>query len=60
MAEDGNGFTNKEILIRLEQKVDKVLDDHEKRIRLLEKFKYGIPASLVASVAAVVGALLHS
>lgn len=50
---DGNGFTNKEILIRLEEKVDKVLEDHEKRIRLLEKFRYGIPASLIAALGSV-------
>jgi hypothetical protein len=46
----GNGFTNKEILIRLEEKVDKILDDHEKRLRILERFRYGVPASLIAAI----------
>lgn len=46
-------FTTKDIVIRLEMKVDKVLDDHESRIRLLERFKYGVPASLVAALGSV-------
>lgn len=58
---DGNGFTNKEILIRLEQKVDEGFKDlkqtftdghgdHEKRIRFLERIAWGLPASIVIAV----------
>lgn len=36
MAEDT--YTVKEILQRVETKVDKVLDDHETRLRVLERF----------------------
>lgn len=57
---DGNGFTNKEILIRLEEKVDKILDDHEKRIRLLERFKWSLPASVLTALIAVVVAIVQS
>lgn len=29
----GNGFSTKEVLVRLEQKVDNILADHEERLR---------------------------
>lgn len=49
----GNGFTNKEILVRLEEKVDKVLDDHEKRLRGLEKFRWlAVGAGIVGGASA--------
>lgn len=32
----GNGFTTKEIVIRLEQKMDNILADHEERLRNAE------------------------
>lgn len=32
----GNGFTTKEILVRMEQKVDNILADHEERLRVAE------------------------
>ena len=53
MSEDGNGFTNKEILLRLDDKVDIGFDDlkklfieghqdHENRIRVIESWKYRV------------------
>lgn len=52
---DGEGFTVKEILLRVEEKVDKVADDHETRIRSLERWKWGLPVSAVgAAVAAAI------
>lgn len=35
---DGNGFTNKEILLRLEAKLDAAVVSHEHRISALETF----------------------
>lgn len=78
---DGNGFTNKEILIEIRDnvkelaaKIDRIdregsigtqsdLQDHENRLRLLERFRYAIPSvatlALFASIAATVIAALH-
>lgn len=50
---DGNGFTNKEILLRLDDKVDIGFEDlkklfveghadHEKRLRAVEAWKYRV------------------
>lgn len=33
MSTDGNGFTAKEIMVRMEAKIDVILADHELRIR---------------------------
>jgi hypothetical protein len=49
------GFTNKEILLRMEVKVDKILDDHEARIRRVEgvvaKLKsWAPPAGAIAAL----------
>ena len=46
---DGNGFSNKEILLRLEQKVDAVLESHDGRISSLEQFR-----SYAKGVAAII------
>lgn len=55
----GNGFTTKEILVRLEEKVDKVLDDHEKRLRGLEKFRWlAVGAGVVGGAGAAKAAPL--
>lgn len=35
----------------------KTLDDHESRLRSVERWKYGIPVTAVASVVAVIEAL---
>lgn len=51
MADDTN-FTVKEILARVEAKVDKVLDDHELRIRVLEKLQ----SKWLGAIGAVMGA----
>jgi hypothetical protein len=53
MEGDGNGFTNKEILLRLDDKVDIGFEDlkrlfieghadHEKRIRGMEAWRYRV------------------
>jgi hypothetical protein len=47
---NGNGFTTKEILLRMEEKVDAVLLDHENRLRGLERFRYSVPSVAVAGV----------
>lgn len=54
MAHEGL-YTVQEALQRIESKVDKILDDHEERIRSLERWKWGLPASLVAAMAAFFG-----
>lgn len=53
-------------LIRVEQNVlemkdslNKVLPDHETRIRSLEKWKYGIPAGLVLTFFTGLTAVVH-
>lgn len=52
-------YTVKEIVTRLEAKVDRVIDDHEKRIRILERFsnRWSGALSLVLSAGALVGAV---
>lgn len=40
-------------LENIESKIDKALDDHEVRIRSLEKWMYALPASLVLSIGSV-------
>lgn len=43
----GNGFTTKEIVIRLEEKMDDILADHEERIRSSEGAIFRIKGALV-------------
>lgn len=43
---------------RIENKVDKALDDHEFRLRGLERWRYAIPASVIGALGAVFAALL--
>lgn len=52
---DNNNYTVKEIVTRLEIKVDKVLDDHESRIRILERVttKWSGVVAFVIAVAAL-------
>lgn len=57
MPADNGGFTTKEIVIRIEEKVDAVLRDHEGRLRVLERRSWRFPASVMTSLAAVVSAL---
>lgn len=44
---------------RIESKVDKILDDHEKRIRDLERWRNAVPASVITSIAAVIVGVLR-
>ena len=50
---DGNGFSNKEILLRLEAKLDHALADLEPRVSSLESFRSyakGVAAILVMAL----------
>lgn len=62
-------ITNKDIyaeLMRIRDMVqsmqpqESVLRDHESRVRSLERWKYGLPASVAASVIAIVEQLIGS
>lgn len=56
---NGNGFTTKEILVRLEDKVDRVIADHENRLRSLERFRYAVPSvAIIAALATIALAIL--
>lgn len=64
---NGNGFSNKEILLRLEAKVDAVLADHEVRLRSMERWRDslkgaarlgGLAFAVVSPVAAVLALIL--
>lgn len=62
MAEDARlteGFTVKEILLRVEDKLDASIGDHETRIRALERWKWGLPISSIGAVVATLVALFH-
>lgn len=44
-------------LVRIETKLDVMLasdGDHETRLRLLERWKYGIPASMVMAILPII------
>ena len=56
---DGNGFTVKEILLRVEEKLDASISDHEDRIRALERWKWGLPVSVLGALAATIVTLVH-
>lgn len=43
---------------RIEQKVDKVTDDHEARLRRVEKWMYAVPPTVILAVASVVAQFL--
>jgi hypothetical protein len=58
--DSGNGFTNKEILLRLEEKVDKALEQHDKRLRILERIVWTFPISLVTGVGSIFITTLHN
>lgn len=45
-------------LFDIEKKIDKVLDDHETRLRNVERWVYAMPATLLVAVASVIVALL--
>ena len=46
MTSDGNGFTAKEILLGMERKLDRILEDHEARIRSSEAAIYRLKGAL--------------
>lgn len=47
----------RERLVRIETKIDLYIingiQDHESRVRVLEKWKYGVPASMFTALASV-------
>ena len=45
-------------LTRLEGQIGRVTDDHEKRLRNVERWVYAVPPSLLLSAGAVLAALL--
>lgn len=45
-------------LSQIEGKLDKALDDHEKRLRKLEGWMYALPATVFASGASLIVALV--
>lgn len=68
IANSSAGFTVKEIVIRLEAKMDTVIADHEHRLRLLESDnneRKGAGAivmstlAFMAAIGAVIGAFVH-
>ena len=44
---------------RIELRQERVIEDHEARLRRVERWVYGIPPSILIAAAAVVVALLH-
>jgi len=44
----------------LEQKLDRVTNDHEVRLRRLEAWSYGIPVAVLTSFGGVVAALIYA
>ena len=46
MSSDGNGFTAKEILIDMDKKIDRILVDHETRLRGSEAAIYRLKGAL--------------
>lgn len=72
---NGQSFTVKEVVLRLEGKVDALVEsvaamkadsatvqDHEKRIRSLESWRYALPASALTAMVAIglaVSQILH-
>lgn len=45
---------------RLESKVDKVTDDHEVRLRKVERWMYAVPPTLILAAASVVATLFNA
>lgn len=54
-----DGFTVREILLRVEQKLDAEIADHEARLRSLERWKWGLPVSVIGATVATILTLLH-
>jgi hypothetical protein len=49
-------MTTKELVLLLHEKLDEQLKDHEDRIRLLERFRWALPASVGTTLIAAVSA----
>lgn len=50
-------ITNAEMgrwLARIEAKLDKAIDDHERRLRQVERWVYGLPPTFVLAVASLI------
>lgn len=47
-------------LARLEQQIGKVTDDHERRLRAVERWVYAVPPTLVLAAASIIGAIFKS
>lgn len=45
-------------LTELGQKLDKVTDDHERRLRRLEAWSYGIPVAALIAVGSTIAAIV--
>lgn len=45
-------------LEKLEGRIDRLLDDHETRLRRLEAWSYGIPVAALISLGSVIAALI--
>lgn len=53
-------MTNGELgrwLVRIESKLDRAIDDHEKRLRSVERWMYALPPTLILAVASMLVAL---
>ncbi len=46
-------------LVEVRDALNKVVPDHESRLRSLERWKYGIPAGLVLTIFSALSAVLH-
>lgn len=58
---NGNGFfTTKEILVRLEKKIDEILADHESRLRSLERFRFAIPSLTACAALAAIALTIYT
>lgn len=44
-------------LHRVEQRLDKVLDDHEVRLRKVERWVYAVPPTLVLAAASIIASI---
>ncbi len=44
-------------LVRIEQRLDKLGDDHETRLRRVEKWVYAVPPTLILAAASVIAAI---
>lgn len=62
MAENGDtrGLTLRELVLEMREDLKKVQNDHEMRMRNLERWRYGIPASILIALATAVAIVLRA